>query len=81
MTLTGFKDFIKSPQKWVIDPSGLQDKDSGALFLLTVLSKDRSGVYKHKIHKQTFVAKLQLQFPPIRDQRLGAFLVCSIIVN
>ena len=58
MTLMGSKDFIKSPHERVTDPSRLQDKGSEALFLLPALSKDRSGVYKHKIHKQTFVAKL-----------------------
>lgn len=40
------KDFNKSAHKWVIDHSGLQEKDVGALFLLTALRKGSSSVYK-----------------------------------
>ena len=50
-TLTGSKDFNKSPSKRVSGQSGLQDKDSGALLFLAALSRERSRVYKHKSHK------------------------------
>ena len=69
------KDFNSSPHKWVTDLSGLQDKDSGALFLLTALSRSRSRVYKHKSHKLCFQVTVTIstnQNLEIRD-----FLVCS----
>lgn len=47
----GSKDFNNLPQGRVTDRLGLQDKNSGAFFLLATLSGGRSGIYKHKIHK------------------------------
>lgn len=55
------------------DRSGLQGEDLGAS------DSPEQGLYKRKHHK--FVARLQLQFSPIRSQRVGTFLVCSITVN
>ena len=40
----GSKDFIKPPQKHFTDGSGLQDKDTGALFFLAVTNRGRSEV-------------------------------------
>lgn len=44
----GSKEFIKSPHMWIIDQSGMQDKDSESLFLLTAPNRIRKRVYKHR---------------------------------
>lgn len=77
-TLTGSKDFNKSPHKQVTDRSGLQDKDLGASFLQTAPQQgQKQGSYAQK--SQAFAA--ELQFSPSKNQILGTFLVCSIIVS
>lgn len=44
----------------VTEPSGLQDKDLGAWFLLDAQNRGKSKVYKHKNEKE--LAKVQLKF-------------------
>ena len=80
-TLTGSKFLINHHISGVTDRSGLQDKDSGALLFLAALNTGRSGVYEHRNYKHLLVAKLHVQSSPIRNQRLGTFPLCSIIVN
>lgn len=81
ITLMGSKFLINNHISGVTDRSGLQDKDLGALLFLAALNTGRSGVYKHRNYKHLLVAKLHVQFSPIRNQRLGTFPLCSIIVN
>ena len=79
-TLTGSKDINKSPHKQVTDRSGLQEKDLGASFLRTAPQQgQKQGSYAQK--SQAFAAELHLQFSPSKNQILGTFLRCSIIVS
>ena len=56
----GSKILIIHHLSGVTEPSGRQDKDLGAWFLLDAQNRSRIGVYEHKNEKK--IAKVHLKF-------------------